>query len=99
MKVKLYKGPFSGKSLDTDGRDVIIMTGPKKMDRKQQLKHWHEQNDRYGYHYPVVNLMVEARYRKAVRYVQMGNELRPVPCLHPDGSVYFEYEEGSKVER
>lgn len=102
MKIKLYKGPFSGKSYTTDGREELVVSGPKPMTRKQ--KYEHQVNaaggfNNFGSWTPRIFPRVEARYRMVYRVHETGNGmLCNVPCMHPDGSVFFEYVPGSKQE-
>lgn len=52
----------------------------------------------------MIDGMVEARYRMSVhphfaRYQfppELGMSVHNIPCMHPDGSVFYEYIEGSK---
>lgn len=96
MKVKLYKGPFNGKSYTTDGRNDILVRGPKPMTRRQKYE-W-EMDCYHSFNYRPLPT-VEARYRIAMRAIQTGpNSLVHAPATHPDGSIFYEYVEGSKRE-
>lgn len=111
MKIRLVGGPFGGKvekSPNLYGRNEIVMRGPKKMTRKEK---WEWQNEQYeknrmdSRHYPIEYPRVEARYRIS-RHPQSPTYHNPItgvvsaimPCMHPDGSIFYEYVEGSKKE-
>lgn len=80
------------------GQNEVIITGPKKMNRRQQWE-WMRDNPQaisynpnsptYGKPFP----RVEARYRIS-RHPQDPRLL----AMHPDGSIFYEYVEGSKRE-
>lgn len=96
MKVKLYKGPFNGKSYQTDGRNEILIRGPKPMNRRQR---WEWERENYSVYSMQRFPTVEARYRIAMRAIQTGpNSLVNAPATHPDGSVFYEYVKDSKRE-
>lgn len=101
MKVKLYKGPFNGKTYSTDGRNEIVIRGPKPMSRREKYE-WDMQNYDSSFRYasnPVPFPRVEARYRIAMRVIQTGRDsFVHAPATHPDGSVYYEYVKDSKRE-
>lgn len=100
MKVKLYKGPFNGRAYTTDGRTDIIIRAPRPMSRRQRYE-WDMQNydSQFRYTGPKPLPSVEARYRMAMRTIQNGpTSFVTAPCTHPDGSVFYEYVEGSKRE-
>jgi hypothetical protein len=41
---------------------------------------------------------VEAHYRQAIRPHTSGYQVVNMPCMHPDGSIFYEYVEGTKKE-
>ena len=104
-KIRLVGGPAGGKVIETPdyGRNEIIITGPKKMTRKQKWD-WirdHADHVRFmgtgkGPYDMASGAMpkVEARYR-ITRHPMAGPY---APCMHPDGSIFYEYVEGSKRE-
>lgn len=97
QKIRLVGGPFGGKveSGPGLGRNEIVMRGPKKMTRKQKWEWMRDTDFRYGIDRPMPQ--VEARYRIAMHpYSVAGNN--GIPCMHPDGSIFYAYVEGSKKE-
>lgn len=110
-KIRLVGGPLGGKVVDDPylyGKNEVVMRGPKKMTRKQQYD-WMRGDNMDKYHlysaniqdnlYPQKSAMpqVEARYRISIHphaFVTNGS----IPCMHPDGSIFYEYVEGSKRE-
>lgn len=104
MKARLVKGPFAGRVIKWNGSPTLIMAGPKKMTRKQQWDlHINQINSGY-YGGPLRSPQVEAEYRIAYRVHSTGDVLADnaimanLPCMHPDGSIFYEYVEGSKRE-
>lgn len=100
MKIRLYKGPFNGKSYATDGRNDIIIAGPKPMTRRQKFE-WQQKEYRAGMFNPTGMRrlpQVEAHYRIAMRPIMTGSGVVYAPATHPDGSIFYEYVEGSKRE-
>lgn len=98
-KIRTVKGPLGGKTMYVGslvGQNEIVLTGPKRMTRNQRMGHRFDMMNR-GYIGP--DPMVEARYRLAMRYHQVGNNVVNVPCQHPDGSYFYEYVEGSVRDR
>ena len=101
MNARLYKGPFSGKVLKNwHGGNVILMSGPKKMSRRQRYEAEAEyyRSGSYSSTLPFQIPMVEAEYRIVMRPVSFGMSSGLAPCTHPDGSVFYEWT-GKKVER
>lgn len=114
MKVRFVGGPFGGqvKNIDraTYGRDEIVMRGPKKMSRKQKYEHMALTRTPFQYaghtpdgspvsmaHYGAFPI-VTARYRLAMRAHSTGQGVHLLACMHPDGSLFYEFIEGSKRE-
>ena len=102
MKVRFVGGPFGGqaKSIITSdyGRNEIVMRGPKKMTRKKRYEYMVSDRGSFSAaHYPSLPI-VEARYRISMRIHNNGTNLVNMPCMHPDGSLFYEYVEGSKTE-
>jgi hypothetical protein len=95
VRARLYRGPFNGKVLDaTSHGGVIIITGPKKMTRKEKYEWDYQRIGMFGAIYAQPYPMIEARY------TECKNPYAPhMPLWHPDGSVFYEYVEGSKRER
>lgn len=88
-EVRLVKGPHGGKKVNVNsfyGGNEVILRAPKKMTHKQKWE-WQMQSSPMIRAYPTV----EARYRLA--YAAPG-----VPCMHPDGTYFYVYVEGSKKE-
>jgi len=100
VKAKLYKGPFNGKPYQTDGRTEIVIRGDKPMSHRQRYE-WDMENYDSEFRYsPRRYPQVEARYRIAMRAIQTSDSrIVTVPLYHPDGSIFYEYVKGSKVER
>lgn len=94
-KIRTVKGPLGGKSYTTTlaGQNTIVLIGNKRLTRRQRFEHMSNQNF-YGYGMP----KVKATYQMAMRLYQQGNQVMHVPCMHPDGSYFYEYVEGSSYE-
>jgi hypothetical protein len=106
MKARLYKGPFSGKVVDCDGHNEIIITGPKRMTRKQrydaEIEFYHSGKHGFVAYRPP---LVKARYRVCAINTPTNPMLMPntsnspvtslqvVPTvlMHPDGSIFYEF--------
>ena len=106
-----FGGQAKNITLSDYGRDEIIMRGPKKMTRKQKWE-WMQDNrgaswERIGHTtggspvsvspYPAMPI-VEARYRLSMRPHHNGYQVANLPCMHPDGSLFYEYVDKSKRE-
>lgn len=105
MKARLVKGPFAGRVVDYTGDPILKMSGPKKMTRKQKFEHSMDQMNKYGYYGGYTGgPRVEAEYRIAYRVHSSGSVWQDnvtvvnLPCMHPDGSIFYEYVEGSRRE-
>lgn len=100
-KIRLYKGPLSGKVMDhpNAGANELVVRGDKRMSRREKYEFGieHYKNTSY-YGQPVRYPMVEARYRLVLRAVQQGGGFINAVCTHPDGSLFYEYVEGTKRE-
>ena len=100
QKIRLYKGPLSGKVMEHPraGANELVVLGGKKMSRKEKYEFdlAHYRNNFYGQ--PIRYPMVEARYKLVVRAVQVGGGFANAVCTHPDGSLFYEYVEGTKRE-
>jgi hypothetical protein len=101
MKIRLVGGPLSGKVInDNAGRESLIVAGAKKMSRKA-LSDWmfKASGNTYLAGVPANRMYrpsVTAEYRKA--YVTViesgvinGPIAREIPCVHPDGSYFYNY--------
>jgi hypothetical protein len=96
VKARFVGGPFGGRKFDVDGRNEVIIRDRKKMTRKQR---WEWERDMWNVNpflppYPTV----EARYKIAMRPHGNMEHVVYAPCQHPDGSLFYEYVEGSKRE-
>lgn len=102
-RIRLVGGPFGGKVIDAGslyGRNEIVYRGPQRMTRKDRYDHMRD-NYRFGVgpdYYRHIMPQTEARYRLAMRVHSNGTQMITAPCQHPDGSLFYEYEEGSKRE-
>lgn len=100
-KIRLYKGPLSGKVMEhpNAGANELIVRGGKKLSRREKYEFEvaHYQNH-FVYGQPVRYPMIEARYRLVMRAVPAGGGFANVVCTHPDGSLFYEYVEGTKRE-
>jgi hypothetical protein len=79
------------------GRNEVTVRGPKKMTRKQRYEFETKLYDNPQWLYAPVEYkypQVEARYR-----ISMHPHMSSLPAMHPDGSVFYEYVEGSRFER
>lgn len=84
MKVRLYKGPFSGQVREAPSvSNELVFIGAKRMTRKARYE-WMIEN-----YTPVVGMKplprIQARYKVAVDPVTRQ------PLRHPDGSVFMEW--------
>lgn len=102
-KIRLVGGPFGGKVVDDPkfyGGNEIVYRGPKKMTRRQRYEHEANmyKNPQFMYMSPEMRYpQAEARYRMSIHpYAFQANG--SIPCMHPDGSIFYEYVEGSKRE-
>jgi hypothetical protein len=99
MKARLWKGPFSGKVVECDGRNELIMDGPKPMSRKQRYEWIRDNQDNSNvawqsfkgpaYLYP----RVRAVYRICMMSdgIGFGGQSLGPPYRHPDGSIFYEF--------
>jgi hypothetical protein len=111
-KVRLVKGPFAGKVMEVNyprGATAIRITGPKPMSRKAKYE-WQRHYIMNNLSSPHPSLLskemennpafprVDAEYRIVMmpHYGQAG--INVVACMHPDGSLFYEYVPGSKKE-
>lgn len=103
-KIRLVGGPAGGRVMNDSsyGRNEIIYRGTKKMTRREQMDYLRDNYDPYSMYrvgngkmmLPGARLpIVEARYRIS-RHPQDPRLL----AMHPDGSIFYEYVEGSKRE-
>ena len=100
-QIRFVGGPFGGKVIDAGslyGRNDIVYRGPKKMTRKQQYEAMRDSQNFYQGVYGYAKPQVEARYQLAIRPHGVGENYIMAPCQHPDGSLFYEYVEGSKRE-
>jgi len=94
-KVRLVKGPFSGKVMDisgASGQTYVAVVGTKPMSRKQKYE-W----QRNQYQNAIFNAM-PAPFPTVRAEYQIAMAAPGVPCQHPDGSYFYTYIEGSKKE-
>lgn len=103
MKIRLVGGPFGGKVVNGSPGSVLVFRGPKKMTRKQRYEFemkQYQDNKTNGYYSGLARTpIVEARYQVSHRAQQASNgQMFMAPCMHPDGSVFYEYIDGSKTE-
>lgn len=111
-KVRLVKGPFAGKVLESNspaGATTLRLTMPKPMSRKAKYQ-WQREYIMNNLSYPQPNYLskqmdshphfprISAEYRLVMRphYGQSGFHV--VACMHPDGSYFYEYVPDSKKE-
>jgi hypothetical protein len=78
MKVKFYKGPAHGKNREVHPQDRVVVVAVGS-----NLPVWNYSSDEAVEAYRPRT----ARYTKAFRLTEHG----PIPCMHPDGSYFFEY--------
>jgi hypothetical protein len=73
----------------------LIIRDKKKMTRKQYWEWLQEHSDRASFINPAPGLLpqVEARYTQS--FHPMDHRL---PAMHPDGSIFYHYVEGSRRE-
>lgn len=97
IKARLYKGPHNGKIIECDGRTEIIVRYPKKLTRRRRYDLLAEKFG--GVAWPYIPY-VEATYKMLVRpHPNLGGmSFTNVICIHPDGSYFYQYVEGSKRE-
>jgi hypothetical protein len=113
-KVRLVKGPFAGKVVESNspaGSTYVRLVMPKPMSRKQKYQ-WQrdylmnnlsmsprsllsKEMDMHPY-FP----RVSAEYKIVMRPLFMAGSTTAnyVPCMHPDGSFFYEYVPDSKKE-
>jgi len=96
QKIRTVKGPLGGRSFKTTraGMTEIVLTGPKRETREQKWERLRSQPYYLAGHSP----MVKATYQIAMRHINIGNGVVYAPCMHPDGSFFYEYVEGSITE-
>jgi hypothetical protein len=87
VRARLWRGPFNGKVVEFDpSYGILTMAGTKRMTRKQRYEHSVARTNMLGTFYAPPPLpMIRAIYR-------------PTKFMHPDGSQFYEYIEGSKRE-
>lgn len=95
-KIRLVGGPLSGRVVkDNTNRETVVVVGHKKMSRKA-LADWMFKASGSTY-LPSVqpNRMyrptVTAEYRRARVMVAEGMRFMDIPCVHPDGSYFYNY--------
>jgi hypothetical protein len=85
--------------MDWNGGPDLKYRGQRRMTRKKQYELMVE-NHRNLYHTTDEILrsigMTEAHYRIAYRMHTNGYNVGNMPCMHPDGSIFYEYVEGSR---
>lgn len=82
MRVKLHKGPAHGKTMEVSdiNRDIVAMAAPSK----QTFMGNFDPND-------IAPMPKRGVYQMKMIYWNDGNNYHYIPCIHPDGSIYFEY--------
>jgi hypothetical protein len=98
MKIRLVGGPFSGKVIkDWRGDPVCRMRGPKPMSRKQRVEFQidHYSSGNYFWNQPHIPT-VTAHYQKATVWENINGQIVQIPCMHPDGSYFYNYVKPSK---
>lgn len=99
MKVRLYKGPMGGKVIEHPdfGANEIIVAGPKRMSRKRKYDMMRDRYANASVYYPgrPIEPMVQARYRICMGLFGNDKSLVHAPIRHPDGSIFYEFVEGS----
>lgn len=97
-KIRTVKGPLGGRSYTTTlaGQNTIVLVGAKRMTRKKKWEYMRD-NANFGIYAGGVP-RVRATYQIAMRHVNVGNGAVYTPCMHPDGSFFYEYVEGSSYE-
>lgn len=100
MKIRTVKGPLGGRSYTTTlaGRTHVVLTGEKRMTRQQRWKAASDQYKSTGIPAGLYGHRVKATYEIAMRHINTGNGVVYAPCMHPDGSFFYEYVEGSSHE-
>lgn len=104
-KVRLVGGPGGGKVINhpRPGANDIVVRVPKKMTRKKRFELMADAYSNPQYYMttridtfrPIIG-MVEARYTVAVRTQGYSGKFLNISCQHPDGSIFYEYVEGSR---
>lgn len=99
MKIRLWRGPLDGKILEGNYGEIAIVSGPKKMSRKQMYE-WRAKNN-WSQVTPDAYMrpfrpMVRCEYRRVrVTTTDMKNGsvvFHDIPCIHPDGSLFYVHE-------
>lgn len=99
MKIRLWRGPLSGKVIEGYFGDIAVVTGPKKMSRKQ-MDEWRMSND-WNFLTPDAFMrpfipMVKCQYRRVRVTTAETNSgsvvFHDIPAVHPDGSWFYAYE-------
>lgn len=98
-KIRTVKGPLGNRTFEvtTRGINEIVLTGPKRMSRRQKWEAMRDvaYNSPYGVPVGANAMNITARYRISMRIVDTGHGTAYVPCMHPDGSIFYEFVEGS----
>ena len=108
-KIRLYRGPFDGKVMDLPeaGRNTIVIAGPKPMSRKQRYEWEREQYMNFPYDFVMSKSgkiqkqlnprfpQVTANYRLCMDFVRGIS----IPLRHPDGSLFYEWDQPRPVRR
>lgn len=95
--VRLVGGPFGGKRMDVSdaGANEIIIRGQKRLTRKQRYEMM--RNDPFFYNNYGRVPIVMARYQLSIRPHVNQDYMANLPCMHPDGSLFYEFT-GEKKE-
>jgi hypothetical protein len=96
MKIRLVGGPFGGQVKDVGslaGQNTVRLVGPKKMTMRQRLE-FRSSQAIYNAYQP--DPMVTADYAIAMRVHNNGYDMVNLPCMHPDGTLFYEYVKDSK---
>lgn len=102
MKARLFRGPFNGKVIETDGRTEILYAGPKPMSKRKRWERaaelYKEGTPPYYYNGNGIDHIIDQEnhvrsvYRMAMRTnIGPGGMVQRSFCYHPDGSIYYEW--------
>lgn len=98
-KIRLVGGPLGGKIINhpRPGESRIVVSGPKRMSRKKRYEAMQANfaSDQY-YGQPLREPVVRAEYEIALVNHLTWSSINRVPCMHPDGSLFYTYVKGSE---
>lgn len=103
MKVRLVGGPHGGKTMKVgpNYQSELSVDGPKRMSRQEKYAHQAKYYDDFslwssGRPYRVPQ--VRARYKLEEQVIYWRGQMMSIPCMHPDGSFFYKYVEGSRKD-